>query len=378
MTAPATQVLESFSAVWNLELRPAGCPTCKQVYLLHPGQDQSRCPLCGQASLVPQPAAWLHPTAPELVVPFNPAIANQIPTLLTSFVKEVWLKPDDFTAANLQQRLRPVYETRWLVDGQVVGSWQAEEGFDYQVKSSQESYSSNGWRSRDVVETRIRWEARLGQVQRAYQNISVPAFSHQQQLDALVGGYDTRAAVSYNPAVVGQAAVHIPDLQPDEVWQAAQSLFNQAAAGEIQNACQAQHNRNVSIHAGYAGLNWTEMLLPLYSSYYQDDDGRVHSILINGQTGRIGGMRVASQHKGWQWAGILGGSALAALLAAVLFFLAGAMFPPAALPGAILIIAAIVLGISAIFPAVSPWQWNRGQNETSWFSIPSSAEVSKK
>jgi hypothetical protein len=378
MNAPATQVLDSFSGLWGLPLQPAGCPVCKQVYLLDPDREKQLCPLCGMAFLAFQPGAWLRPATPELLVPYNPNLSRQIPAILEAFTKDVWLKPDDFNAATLQQRLRPVYETRWLVDGQVVGSWQAEHGFDYQVKSSQDSYSSGSWRSREMIETRIRWEARLGQVQRTYQNISVPAFSRQDQLETLAGGYDTRSPAAYSPSMVGQAAIHVPDLQPDEIWQEAQNLFNQAAAVDIQTASQAQHSRNVSIHATYESLNWTQMLLPLYSTFYRDDDGQMHTLFINGQTGQIGGVRLASQRKGWQWAGILGGSGLFALLAAILFFFAGALFPPAVLLGFVLIIAAIILGISAIFPAVSPWQWNRSQYETPWFSIPSSGEVSKK
>jgi hypothetical protein len=378
MNAPASQVLDSTNTVWGMPLQPAACPVCKQVYLLIPGQGNQSCPLCEHAVLVPQPSAWLRPATPELVLPFNPDLPNRIPDLLEAFVEDVWLKPEDFSAATLQQRLRPVYESRWLVDGQVVGSWQAETGFNYQVKSSQESYSSGSWNSQERVETRIRWEKRLGQINRSYQNISVPAFSRSQLMENLVGGYDTRPSLPYSPAMVGQAVVHIPDLQPDEVWLAAQSQFNQAAAADIQAACQAQHTRNVSLHADYPSLNWTQLLLPLYSTFYRDDDGQVHSIFINGQSGQIGGVRLASQRKGWQWAGILGGSALAALIGAILFFLAGTLFPPVAVLGIILIIAAIVLGISAIFPAVSPWQWNRSQHETPWFSIPSSGEVTKK
>ena len=374
MNAPAAQVLDSLSSLWGLPLQPAGCQVCKQVYLLNPGQENQPCPVCGQASLTPQPA-WLRPAAPECVLPFNPNLSRQVPAILEAFLKDVWLKPDDFNSAALQQRLRPLYWTRWLVDGQVAGSWQAEAGFDYQVKSSQEAYVNGSWASRELVETRVRWEPRLGQIKREYQNIGVPAFSRQVQMDAMLGGYDTRQVSAYAPAMVGQAAIHAPDLQPDEVWQTAQHLFDQSAAADIQTACQAQHNRNVSLRATYESLNWTQLLLPLYCTSYRDDDGVVHPIFINGQTGQIGGVRLASQRKGWQWAGILGGSALAALLVAVLFFLAGALFPPAAALGIILVIAAIALGISAIFPAVSPWQWNRSQTEAPWFPIPTSGEV---
>ena len=377
MNAPTTQVLDSLSSLWGLALQPAGCRVCRQVFLLHPGQQNLVCPMCGQAALQPQPA-WLRPAAPELVVPFHPTLPQQIPAILENFVKDIWIKPDDFNAAALQQHLKPLYCTQWLVDSQVNGAWQAEAGFDYQVKSSRESYSRGSWNSREVVETRIRWETRMGQIKRFYQNILAPAFSRQQQLQAWIGRFDTRRSASYAPAAIGQVPIHAPDLQPDEAWQVTQAAINRAAAADIQTACQAQHARNVSLDAAYESPNWTQLLLPLYYTSYHDDNGQVQPVFINGQSGQIGGLRLASQRKGWQWAGILGGASLAALVVALIFFLAAALFPPAVILGGVLIIAAILLGISAIFPAVSPWQWNRSQSQASWFLIPSSGEVSKK
>ena len=57
---------------------------------------------------------------------------------------------------------------------------------------------------------------------------------------------------------------------------------------------------------------------------------------------------MASQRKGWQYAGILAGIALVILIIAVLCFLLGAVFPPLAALGAVFIFAAIALGIGAI------------------------------
>ena len=62
MNAPTTQVLDSLSSLWGLALQPAGCRVCRQVFLLHPGQQNLVCPMCGQAALQPQPA-WLRPAA---------------------------------------------------------------------------------------------------------------------------------------------------------------------------------------------------------------------------------------------------------------------------------------------------------------------------
>ena len=69
----------------------------------------------------------------------------------------------------------------WLVDGEVQAEWRAEAGYHYQVVSHQDRYEDRrgGWSSREVKETRTRWEPRLGRLKRAYQNLRAPALEEQ-------------------------------------------------------------------------------------------------------------------------------------------------------------------------------------------------------
>ncbi len=360
MNAPAVEVLDSLNSLWRLPLQPAGCPVCKQVHLVFSEQQNIICPACSQAQLLAQ-SAWLTPSAPELVVPFSQTLSSQIPAILDKFVGEVRFKADDFSVETLRQRLRPLYWTQWLVDSEVIGHWKAESGYDYQVKSSQEFYRNNTWQTRELLEGRVRWEIRLGQIKRLYQNISVPAFSQHQQRRSLIGDYDLRQAAPYHPESIGQAVIQAPDLQTQEVWSNAQSGIKQRAGLDVQQASQAEHIRNFSLEADYESLNWTQLLLPLYSTYYRDDNGQTHTILINGQNGQIGGVRMASQRKGWQWAAILAAISVAALILAALCLFLGAVIPPVTLLGTLLVFVAIAFGATAIFPAVAPWQWNRSQ-----------------
>ena len=99
-----------------------------------------------------------------------------------------------------------------------------------------------------------------------------------------------------------------------------------------------------------------EGLAPLVVSYYTDDDGKNHPLYINGQSGAIGGVRMASQRKGWRWASILAGIAVALLLMGLLLSAVG-LIPI----GRFLIFVAILVGMAALVPAVWPWQWNRRQ-----------------
>jgi hypothetical protein len=251
------------------------------------------------------------------------------------------------------------------VDSDVVGNWQAEAGFDYQVKSSQESYGKSGWTTREVVETRIRWEPRTGQIQRHYDNVSAPAISEQARLLKLVGQYQLGQAKAYQPEQVKGAILRIPDLPPESAWPLAQPILDEAASAECQQATGAQHMRNFTVRAEYQCLNWTQLLLPLYVTWYADDQGQPHPVYFNGQSGIIGGTRLASQKKGWQWAGILLAAAAVFFVLALVFAAIGIVFPPITILGILLGIVAIVVACAAIVPAAWPSQWNRGQVEKS-------------
>ena len=134
-------------------------------------------------------------------MPFSTNLPQKIPAIFEKFVGEVWLRTDDFNVSSLSQRLRPLYWTQWLADSQVIGSWKAEVGYDYQVKSSQENYHHGNWHSTELLETRIRWEVRVGQIVRPYQNVSAPAYSHYAQRMSLIGDYDTRQTAAFAPSV---------------------------------------------------------------------------------------------------------------------------------------------------------------------------------
>ena len=358
MTAPnlpMSQLVDPAQALWGMSLQPAGCPACKRVFLVQPNRIGSSCPACFQGQLASQPA-WLRPEPPELLVPFGKRAAD-LQSLLAGFTRGVWLHADDFTPERLIQRLRPVYVPMWLVDSDMTGNWQADTGFDYQVKSSQDSYHEGRWVSHDLVETRVRWEPRLGQLKRHYDNIATPAVMEYLDLSNRLGAYELSASVPYQPAMIGAADIRIPDQQPEHAWPAAAASLERVASEECRRAASADHIRQYQLAPAYTGVNWTQLLLPLYATYYTRDDGLPETVLVNGQTGVVSGLRLASQKKGWRLTLILELLALGAFLVGLL----ATIIPPITLLGILLILASFCLATGGIVTAAWPWQWNRGQ-----------------
>jgi hypothetical protein len=354
---PAAEIIESTVNLWGLPLQPAGCPQCQQTYLVEAARIGQACPGCATGRLEPQPVR-LRPEPPELLIPFKHSPAD-LRQLIDRFIKPVWLRPDDCNQRNLLQRLTPIYWPMWLVDSDLSGDWQAEMGYDYQVKSSQESYAQGGWKTRELVETRIRWESRLGQLTRHYDNAAAPALSDAVALTTRIGATSRGPAVPYSPVALSQAVVRVPDLHPENAWPQAQAALHQAAAEECQQASQAQHVRNYAIQATYANLHWTQLLQPMYATYYLDDQSRPQILLVNGQSGVIGGPRRASQRKGCLFSGIGLGISVFLLFLYVLLVVAGRSIPALASLAVVTICLVLGVGITSLVFAAWPWQWNR-------------------
>ncbi len=357
----AFEVGETVRTLWGVALQPAGCPQCRQAFLVQASRIGQTCSHCGKGKLETQPAL-LRKEPPELMVGFQKGRTDLQP-IFDNFVKGVWLHNDDFNPQDLARRAIPVFWPMWLVDSDISGDWLAEIGYDYQVKSSQESFRNSSWQSRDVLENRIRWEPRAGQFSRHYDNVAAAALSDQPGLLQRIRNYRIETASSYRPDWLGQADLWAPDLHPENAWPLAQASFNQKASEDCQKAAAGQHMRSFTIHSSYDKVNWTQLLLPVYVSFYTDDTGQPRLVYINGQSGVAGGARLASQRKGWQLAGMLAGLAALLLVLGVLGLLVTALIPPAGVLGILLIFLAFMLGIGAIVPAAWPWQWNRGQQE---------------
>lgn len=364
MTSPGptqSQLLDTIASVWLASLQLVACPGCKRQFLVQADRLEINCPRCLSDKLEPA-QELLRPEGPESLVPFRFMQNNLRPTI-EKFIKQVWLRPDDMETERLLERVEPLFWPIWLVDSDIRGNWQAENGYDYQVKSTQESYGSSGWKTHEVVETRIRWEPRCGQIQRHYDNVKVPALSDHQRLLGLVGAYQFEQAQPYQPDLINGTILWSPDAQPASAWAQAQARLDEAAASECLQAVGAQHIRGFNLQATYDSRHWTQMLLPLYVTWYCDDQGQPHPIYLNGQSGVPGGMRLASQRNGWRLAGRLLAGAGVILLVALLFALLSLLFPPSLVLGAFLGIVALLLAGAAIIPAAWPWWWNKGQVE---------------
>ena len=300
--------------------------------------------------------------SPELVIPFNLS-PGALESSIQNFTKEIPFAPDDLNPLQLRSRLQAVYLPMWLVDAEVQATWQAEAGFNYEVVSHQEKFEENrgGWSTRQVNETKIRWEPRLGRLQRSYQNINAPALEEHRQFQAQLGSFELSRAQPYRSQAIQSAMLRLPDRLAQDAWPDAKPAFQEAAVEECRQAASADYLRHFSWQAEFQKQNWTLLLQPVYMTYYLDDKNQPQPVLLHGQSGKISGLRRASSKRAQRTTITLLVTATVLFLISLAVATASIFLPPALAIGVLGIVAALLVGLGALIPLATVWWFNRNQ-----------------
>ncbi len=342
---------------WVLE----GCASCNGVFVLPPEKISQRCPICGQAALGqmnPADDRPIHTQPPEMVVPFRAKEAS-LRHSVSQFAKSVRLAPADLQENNLLGRLQPVYLPMWLVDAQVEGAWQAEMGFDYEIVSHREQYKNSGWQTERVKEGRVRWEPRVGRISRTYDNQVTPALEQHEAIEAKVGRFQTKEQKPFHPGDLKGAIVHLPNRPPDDAWNDALLVLKTAVSHDCRQASEANHTRSFKWSPSFANQHWTQLLLPLYTSYYLDDDNRAQMVLLHGQSGKLYGIKRASMKRARRVAGMIAAVAAVFLLLTLVLLGLGFTIAEDALGWAGLVgVLTVGVGGTAVLPLLYVWYIN--------------------
>lgn len=341
--------MRNFSELYGVDLTATVCPTCDRAFLVDTEALPHNCPHCLETTLVAiEQTDELPPTPqPELVVPFGVSAEN-LTQQVNQFTNSYWFTPPDLTPANLQSRMTRQYVPVWLVDCDVSTRWQAEVGFDYDVLSHSEAYGSGGWQTTEKRKTRTNWEPRVGELTRHYDNMRAPALEEHSQLVKPLGKFKIWEAVEYDSAEHAQSVLfRLPNRISADAWSDVVPTALQRCEKDCMAAASGQHIRQFHWEPTYQNHHWTSLLLPLYTTYYLDDEGNQIPLTLHGRSGNVIGRKVASIQLAKRAALVIGAIAL------ILLFLVALGFMGVANEGIMLLMCpAMLLGLAAIWPFI--------------------------
>jgi hypothetical protein len=331
------------TSFWS-DQKPAGqpwlCPNCMQGPLTEAGGETV------EQLAVPEP---------EGIIPFS-FPKEQITNALIRYVNQIPFRPRDLTAENLATRLQKVYMPQWWVDVDVQAQWQAEAGYDYQVVSHKEAFKGQ-WVSQEVKETRVRWEPRVGLLTKHYDNLPAPALQDPREFEAQVGRYTLSEIQAVGEGALEGTLIRIAQRDTKDAWPQAELVLRAAAGEECRQACKANDIRQFQWTPEVQNSHWTQLLLPVYVTYYVDQNQRRRWVMINGQTGKISGDLLADLNQAI-------GSALRYLAVGGGLLILGLILSLLGIPALanLLVLIGIGVGCFAFYPFGRAWLFNKNQH----------------
>ena len=332
--------------------KPLACDACGATFL---GGGGEVCSACGAGMLE---AAEVHALGePERHVPDGLGRTG-VEKALVSSVSAVRYRTAQLAVPTLMERAQLSWWPLWMVDGELLGTWRGRAGTDYEVQSSREVLQGGVWVTKPHIDTRIDWVDRVGQVRTSYDNVIVTALRAHDRWAERLGGLDGARAVE---GEVGQGVIRLPDRHPREARPGAEAAFHRLAARQAHEALGSDHLADVVIDGSLRQEEWTWLLVPVWTTWYDDDAGERRALWVSGVTGRVWGPRMASQRKGLYWAALWVVLGLGCLAGSVVVGLVGIVLWPLLLLAAVGGLLGLLLMVLALVPVLTAWRHNRTQ-----------------
>ncbi|MEM9777995.1 MAG: hypothetical protein AAF902_25695, partial [Chloroflexota bacterium] len=218
----------------------------------------------------------------------------------------------DLTDANLNKRLQLIYVPAWLMDTTLQTQWAADVGFDYEVQSFKEKYKGSSWTTQEVRRTQKDWEGRAGTITLRYDNLPADAIEEENQFFPLVRlgrnadrfvADATKNTESSNGAFAADkeaSSFILPSRVPADAVSEMLPVLMERAKVDAQKACRADHIRNFKWAPKILEQNWTKMMIPVWSTWYLDEDERRRMVFMHGKTGHGWGEKIPSMRRAWR------------------------------------------------------------------------------
>lgn len=256
---------------WAEAQRQLGCQRCGAVSLWPVGQRATHCPYCGSSQLIETQETQIL-VDPQAISVFEIDEEEAVQGI-NDWLGKGWFSPDDLSKEAQHARLYPAYYPFWTFDGTLEITWHCD------VQET-DNYSDN-----------INWVRRSGSEFELFDDVLVPgnsAFSIQE-IDEVIP-FKLKKVVEFEPEYVAGW----PALTYNVPLAKASLSARERVVKEVRRELQYRvlpHKNTQNLSTG--AIHWMDMtfkhiLLPLWvGSYWYR--GEKYRLLVNGQTGKVGG-----------------------------------------------------------------------------------------
>jgi len=270
----------------GLELRVSQCDSCGARVTFEDTETADLCVYCGSAKVLAQEANR-NAIRPESLVPLDVG-RGDVEQKFRTWIQGLWFRPNAIKKTRSFEAVG-IYVPYWTFDAHVHSDWSADAGYYYYVIQTYTT-TVNGkpvTRTRQVRKTR--WRPAWGSRDDRFDDHLLHASKGQPAgLVRALGDFDTRALVPYRPEYLAGWRAEEYSIDLDAGWDQAQNemvaIQERRCAGDVPG----DTHRNLRVRNAIHDVRWKHVLLPIWSLQYRFG-GKVYTVLIHGQTGKVVG-----------------------------------------------------------------------------------------
>lgn len=271
------------------------CESCAAEFTLPETVHAQDCPFCG-TPIVADTGANKH-IKPHAVAPFE-ITARTAHESFDRWLGGLWFAPNDLKAyARQDERLKGVYVPFWTFDTDTDSRYQGQRGTAHRVRRSM-SVMRGGKRVQVMrTETRIRWRAVAGRVQRHFDDVLVlGSYSLPPRMTEGLRPWQLERLVPYQEAYLSGFISEAYGLDLDVAFADACGLMNRIIRADVARDIGGDAQRIARIRTKRSNISFKHVLLPIWMATYRYG-GKPYRFIINGQTGKVRGER---PYSGWK------------------------------------------------------------------------------
>ena len=265
-------VLPTTSAhTWAEAQHRLACERCGAVLLLSPEDKSIECPYCASRQFVDAPSVEKL-IDPQLMILMR-LDEHKVLEAIKKWLGKGLFIPDDLRSGLTRLKMRPAYYSGWTFDGTIEVKWACE------VQAGSGRYSH--------------WEPRSGVLTRFFDDILIPGVRalKGEQL-ALVTPFDLQAVVEFKAEnLVGWSTLIYNRSLSDASLLAREQVMKIVRSEMSYKVEPGRQKRNLETRgSGWSGMTFKHILFPIWTGSYSYR-GEVYTVLVNGQTGKVGGAK---------------------------------------------------------------------------------------
>jgi DNA-directed RNA polymerase subunit RPC12/RpoP len=259
------------------------------------------CQFCGAAIVVdPQPEAMI---TPEAVLPFGISQDKALDSF-REWIGSRWFAPNALKSLAAHESIQGTYLPYWTFDSETTTMYHGQRG-DYYY--TEESYTDSDGNRQTREVRNIRWYPAYGTVQRAFDDILVPAVNSlpADKLNDLEP-WDMPEVTRYRAEYLAGFQTLRYEVEPPEGFE----RFKRSVHPTIERDCRddigGDEQRVSSTETDWNALTFKLLLLPAWLAAYRYQE-KAWRVMINARTGEVIGERPYSKWK-------IAGAVIAALI----------------------------------------------------------------